>query len=74
MHLLMRLHEPQSGRIFIDGIDIASVSLHSLRSQIGVVPQHVLLFNGSVRDNIGYGRPGAEQRGDRARCPPGPGA
>ncbi len=60
MHLLMRLHEPQSGAIFIDGIDIASVSLHSLRSQIGVVPQHVLLFNGSVRDNIGYGRPGAE--------------
>jgi ATP-binding cassette, subfamily B, bacterial len=62
MHLLMRLHEPQSGTIFIDGIDIASVSLHSLRSQIGVVPQHVLLFNGSVRDNIGYGRPGAEGR------------
>ena len=61
MHLLMRLHEPQSGAIFIDGIDIASVSLHSLRSQIGVVPQHVLLFNGSVRDNIGYGRPGAER-------------
>jgi ATP-binding cassette subfamily B protein len=60
MHLLMRLHEPQSGAIFIDGIDIAGVSLHSLRSQIGVVPQHVLLFNGSVRDNIGYGRPGAE--------------
>ncbi|MEO8654778.1 MAG: ABC transporter ATP-binding protein, partial [Ramlibacter sp.] len=61
MHLLMRLHEPQSGAVFIDGIDIASVSLHSLRSQIGVVPQHVLLFNGSVRDNIGYGRPGAER-------------
>ena len=55
-HLLMRLHEPDSGQIFIDGIDIASVSLHSLRSQIGVVPQHVLLFNGSVRENIGYGK------------------
>lgn len=60
MHLLMRLHEPQSGRIFVDGIDIAGVSLHSLRSQIGVVPQHILLFNGSARDNIGYGRPGAD--------------
>jgi subfamily B ATP-binding cassette protein MsbA len=56
-HLLMRLHEPSAGRILIDGVDIATVSLHSLRSQIGVVPQHVLLFNASVRDNIAYGRP-----------------
>jgi subfamily B ATP-binding cassette protein MsbA len=60
VHLLMRLHEPDAGRIYIDGIDIAGVSLHSLRSQIGIVPQHVLLFNGSVRDNIGYGRVGAD--------------
>jgi subfamily B ATP-binding cassette protein MsbA len=52
----MRLHEPEAGCIFIGGTDIASVSLHSLRSQIGVVPQHVLLFNGSVRDNIGFGK------------------
>jgi subfamily B ATP-binding cassette protein MsbA len=59
-HLLMRLHDPGSGRICIDGIDIAGVSLHGLRSQIGVVPQHVLLFNGSVRDNIAYGRPEPE--------------
>ena len=56
VHLLMRLHEPDAGHIFIDDTDIAAVSLHSLRSQIGVVPQHVLLFNGSVRDNIGYGK------------------
>src|SRR6185369_15854080 len=55
-HLLMRLHEPDAGHIFIGGTDIAGVSLHSLRSQIGIVPQHVLLFNGSVRDNIGYGK------------------
>jgi ATP-binding cassette, subfamily B, bacterial len=55
-HLLMRLHDPDAGHIFIDGTDIAGVSLHSLRSQIGVVPQHVLLFNGGVRDNIGYGK------------------
>ena len=59
-HLLMRLHEPDAGQILIDGTDIASVSLASLRGQIGVVPQHVLLFNGSVRDNIGYGRPDAD--------------
>jgi subfamily B ATP-binding cassette protein MsbA len=43
----------------IDGIDISSVSLRSLRSQIGVVPQHVLLFNGTVRDNIAFGKVGA---------------
>jgi ATP-binding cassette, subfamily B, bacterial len=55
-HLLMRLHDPDCGQILIDGVDIAGVSLHSLRSQIGIVPQHVLLFNGTVRDNISYGR------------------
>lgn len=60
-HLLMRLHEPDSGRILIDGVDIAGIGLASLRGQIGVVPQHVLLFNGSVRDNIGYGRPDPSQ-------------
>ena len=59
-HLLMRLHEPDGGQILIDGTDIATVSLAGLRRQIGVVPQHVLLFNGSVRDNIGYGRHDAD--------------
>lgn len=58
-HLLMRLHEPGAGQILIDGTDIAGVSLTSLRSHIGIVPQHVLLLNGSVRDNIGYGKHGA---------------
>ena len=58
-HLLMRLIEPAQGRILIDGIDIAGVTLESLRAQVGVVPQHVLLFNGSVTDNIAYGRPDA---------------
>ncbi|MGE0055197.1 MAG: ABC transporter ATP-binding protein [Hyphomicrobium sp.] len=56
-HLLLRLHEPASGQILIDDQDIAAVRLDSLRSQIGVVPQHVLLFNGTVNDNIGYGKP-----------------
>jgi len=52
----MRLYKPDRGQIFVDGVDIASVSLQSLRRQIGIVPQHALLFNGSVRDNIGFGR------------------
>jgi subfamily B ATP-binding cassette protein MsbA len=56
VHLLMRLYKPDRGQIFVDGVDIASVSLQSLRRQIGIVPQHALLFNGSVRDNIGFGR------------------
>lgn len=56
-HLLMRLHEPSEGSIYIDGVDISTLSLRSLRSQVGVVPQHVLLFNATVRDNIAYGRP-----------------
>ncbi len=60
-HLLLRLYQPSAGRILIDGIDIATVSLASLRRQIGVVPQHVLLFNATVRDNIAYGRPEPSQ-------------
>jgi subfamily B ATP-binding cassette protein MsbA len=56
-HLILRLHEPSEGGIFIDGVDITTVSLRSLRGQIGIVPQHVLLFNATVRDNIAYGRP-----------------
>jgi subfamily B ATP-binding cassette protein MsbA len=55
-HLLMRLHEAQAGRITIDGVDISTVSLASLRSRIGIVPQHVMLFNATVRENIAYGR------------------
>lgn len=54
--MLMRFVEPQTGRILIDGIDISSVGLTCLREQIAIVPQSVFLFNGTVRDNIGYGR------------------
>ena len=58
--LLTRLIEPQSGQVRIDGVDIASVNLVSLRSRIAVVPQHVYLFNGTIRDNIGYAMAGAD--------------
>ncbi|RLA44041.1 MAG: ABC transporter ATP-binding protein [Gammaproteobacteria bacterium] len=60
-HLLMRLADPDSGRIFIDGRDIAEVSLASLRGQIGLVAQHTLLVNGTVAENIAYGQPLVEQ-------------
>lgn len=52
MKLLSRLYSPQKGRIFIDSTDISKVQLSSLRSQIGLVPQDGVLFEGSVTDNI----------------------
>ncbi len=55
INLLARFYEPSSGRILIDGIDIREVSLDSLRSQIGLVTQELILFNDTVRNNIAYG-------------------
>jgi len=55
-HLLMRFIEPAAGTIFIDGHDISQVSLASLREQIGLVAQNTLLLNGTVAENIAYGR------------------
>jgi subfamily B ATP-binding cassette protein MsbA len=60
-HLLLRLHPLAAGRITLDGIDIAQASLASLRRQVGIVPQHVLLFHASVGANIAYGRQDATQ-------------
>jgi ATP-binding cassette, subfamily B, bacterial len=70
VNVLMRFIEPASGRVLIDGADISAVSLTSLRSQIGLVPQNVLLFNGSVRENIAFGQanPDAEKLEAAARC------
>ncbi len=54
--LLPRFYELLGGRITIDGIDIRTMTLHSLRGQIGIVQQDVFLFAGTVRENIAYGR------------------
>ncbi|KRE63938.1 ABC transporter ATP-binding protein [Arthrobacter sp. Soil736] len=59
VNLLMRFYELDSGRITIDGTDIASVPLDSLRSNFGVVLQDVWLFSGTISENIEYGAPGA---------------
>jgi ATP-binding cassette, subfamily B, bacterial len=59
IHLLMRFADPDRGRILIDGTDIRSANIASLRAGIGLVAQHVLLLNGPVRENIAYGRPEA---------------
>jgi len=54
-NLLLRLHEPNEGCITIDGYDLKQVALSSLRTQIGVVPQDVFLFSGTIRENIALG-------------------
>ena len=59
VNLLGAFYESRSGRIMIDGQDIAQTSLASLRSQIGIVSQETFLFNGTVRENILYGKPDA---------------
>ncbi|MCA9290712.1 MAG: ABC transporter ATP-binding protein [Phycisphaerales bacterium] len=57
--LLPRLHVPAAGAVLIDGVDLATVDLPSLRQQIGVVTQDTVLFQGSIADNIAYGVEGA---------------
>jgi ATP-binding cassette subfamily B protein len=54
--LLQRLYQPEAGRILVDGFDIKSADLHSLRSQMGVVLQEDFIFNGNIIDNITLGR------------------
>ncbi len=57
--LLYRFYDLQSGQILLDGADIRSVTLDSLRRNIAIVPQDTVLFNQSIRANIAYGRPDA---------------
>jgi ATP-binding cassette, subfamily B, bacterial len=57
--LVTRFYDPQGGSVLVDGVDIRDVTLHSLRSQIGVVPQEPFLFAGSIRDNLVFANPGA---------------
>lgn len=57
--LLARFYDPQAGRILIDGTDVRRVTQHSLREQIAIVPQEGFLFNGTIHENIAFGRPGA---------------
>jgi len=59
--LLLRFYEPKRGRILLDGRPLADIRLDSLRRQIGLVSQDVFLFQGTIRDNIAYGVPGATE-------------
>ena len=57
--LLLRFYDPSSGRILIDGLDIALANPSAVRAQIGLVPQETVIFGASARENIRYGRPDA---------------
>ncbi|OBI65821.1 ABC transporter ATP-binding protein [Mycobacterium sp. E796] len=61
VNLLMRFYDVDSGRILIDGVDITTVSRRSLRSGIGMVLQDAWLFDGTIAENIAYGRPDATE-------------
>jgi len=59
--LILRFYDPQSGEILFDGTSAKNYDLQELRQQIAIVPQEVLLFGGSIKDNIAYGKPKASQ-------------
>ncbi|MEE8398031.1 MAG: ABC transporter ATP-binding protein [Desulfobacterales bacterium] len=59
--LITRFYDPTAGRVSIDGHDLKDVTHHSLRSQLGVVPQEAFLFHGSIRDNVAFARPDATE-------------
>lgn len=71
--LLLRFYEPNSGRILIGGDDARTLDTAALRARMAIVPQEVLLFGGTIRENIAYGRPGAtdaeiRDAAQRANC------
>ena len=59
LSLLPRFYDPTGGRVLIDGIDVTTFKLSALRAQVGFVLQETVLFRGTIRENIAYGRPGA---------------
>ncbi len=56
VNLLPRFYDPESGQIFVDDVDIRDVTLHSLRRQIGIVPQETIMFSGTIAQNIAFGQ------------------
>ena len=60
--LLFRFYDVDSGRILVNGQDVRAVTQHSLRAAVGIVPQDTVLFNDTLKYNIGYARPGSSQK------------
>jgi len=59
--LIAAFHEPTKGRVLVDGVDLATVRLDAYRTQLGVVLQDTFLFDGTIRENVGFARPGATE-------------
>lgn len=66
VNLVPRFYDPTEGEVLVDGVDVRDITLASLRGQVGFVMQDTVLFSGSVRDNIAYGRPDATDEAIRA--------
>ena len=57
--LVARFYDPTEGRVLVDGHDLRDVTAHSLRAQMGIVPQEAFLFSGTIGENLAFGRPDA---------------
>ena len=68
VNLLSRFYDPTQGRVYIDGQDISTVTLASLRSNVGVMTQDSFLFSGTIRENLLYGKPSATETEMRSAC------
>jgi ABC-type multidrug transport system fused ATPase/permease subunit len=66
--LVARFYDPTSGRILVDGVDLRDVSMHELRSQLGIVPQEGFLFSGTLGENIAFGNPSADDAALEDAC------
>ncbi|MDQ3024423.1 MAG: ABC transporter ATP-binding protein/permease, partial [bacterium] len=62
VHLVPRFYEPSAGRVLLDGYDLRDVTLASLRGSIGIVSQDTILVHGTIRENISYGSPHADEK------------
>ena len=66
--LLAAFYTPSQGRVLVDGVDLSTVKLSSYRTQLGVVLQETFLFDGTIRENVAYGRPDASEEEILAAC------
>lgn len=66
--LIAAFYRPSAGRVLVDGVDLASIKLGSYRSQLGVVFQETFLFDGTIRENVEFGRPGASEEQIMEAC------
>ncbi len=68
IHLIPRFYDVTGGRVTFDGVDVRDLRLHALRSNIGIALQEAVLFGGTVRENVTYGRSDASDEEIRAAC------